>query len=1003
MPICIAGMHRSGTSLVARLLNLCGLYLGPESDLVPAMPDNPEGFWENVHFGKLNDEILAALDSGWDVPPVVAEGWELQPEMIPLRERAAQFVLQFGSKEPWGWKDPRNSITLSFWKRMFPNLRVVVCLRNPLEVVQSLKQRGYSSEVFGLKLWLTYNQRLLAAAQPEHRVVTHYDAYFHDPRSELRRITALLNMTASEEDIDRACAAASPALRHNRATTQELLEAKVPFEIFKLYMDLCAEAGPVYQAALQGETSAEGQPSLSLDSIQRDYADALRVLRLESQLEALEQERKELVTLRDELAHRDVQMKRLRDELVYRDGRLKQLRDESTHLGRELHHFKSELAHREEEFKELKGELVRREEEFKELRSELAHRDKNISQFSGELVRRDELLKELVDSAGSVEAQWHAAAKWGMELDAQVKTLGAQMAEKEKELAHRDEEFKELRSELGNRDIKIKQLGGALMRRDEQLKELAPRAASLEAERTWLREQIRGMQATKFWRLGAQYWRIHARVKSLFQRPKPNNHLDERMGDAGVQMGDQRFVSDESTNSGHPPDVEVSEAHPPMGDDRPATSDLTTPDAGLNRIAEVLGTAVPPDATGLVVGQATPWPRFEKVIAEFQSRFDHDPDILDWHTGLNLAAAFPRLTILSPPTAESTLPYLDHSIDIVVISSSGPDAFKEAQRVATAAVVTCKSSDLQIHSTHLGAEADLEIKVDWQLPEVELSSPSVSIIIPCHNCAPHTENCLTALTETLPHSFMGEIVVVDDASTDETSELLKRWVQRDQRFKILRNETNAGFIASCNHGATAAVGEILVFLNNDTVPLPGWLPALLRTFREHPEAGAVGGKLILPDGSLQEAGSIIFSDGSAANFGRGDRDLDAPLYNYVREVDYCTGACLATKRQLFMELGGFDTRYCPAYYEDVDYCFQLRQEGYRVYYQPETAVIHFEGATSGTDLSAGVKQYQVVNQAKFYEKWVQMLKGQPERPRRFDALAWYSLAVRDGLEGVENR
>src|SRR5207253_716882 len=136
-------------------------------------------------------------------------------------------------------------------------------------------------------------------------------------------------------------------------------------------------------------------------------------------------------------------------------------------------------------------------------------------------------------------------------------------------------------------------------------------------------------------------------------------------------------------------------------------------------------------------------------------------------------------------------------------------------------------------------------------------------------------------------------------------------------------------------------------------------------FHDYPDAGAVGGKLIFPDGTLQEVGGIVFCDGSAANFGRGDDEIDALLYNFVREVDYCSGALLATRRTLFLDLGGFDTRYSPAYCEDSDYCFNLRENGYRVYYQPESAIIHLEGATAGTDVTRGVKRYQVLNNEKF--------------------------------------
>jgi GT2 family glycosyltransferase/glycosyltransferase involved in cell wall biosynthesis len=241
-------------------------------------------------------------------------------------------------------------------------------------------------------------------------------------------------------------------------------------------------------------------------------------------------------------------------------------------------------------------------------------------------------------------------------------------------------------------------------------------------------------------------------------------------------------------------------------------------------------------------------------------------------------------------------------------------------------------------------------------------TPAVSIVIPAFGNALLTYSCLASIARHTSGEF--EVIVVDDASPEPLAAALAD--VRGVRFE--RNDRNVGFIATCNRGAGLARGELLVFLNNDTLVTEGWLDALLATFRERADAGLVGAKLVYPDGRLQEAGGIVWRDGSAWNDGRDDDDA-RPEFNYLREVDYCSGACLAIPRELFHSLGGFAPRYAPAYYEDADLAFRVREAGRRVYYQPAAKIVHFEGQTSGTDVTQGVKRHQAVNRGVFAARW----------------------------------
>ena len=167
-----------------------------------------------------------------------------------------------------------------------------------------------------------------------------------------------------------------------------------------------------------------------------------------------------------------------------------------------------------------------------------------------------------------------------------------------------------------------------------------------------------------------------------------------------------------------------------------------------------------------------------------------------------------------------------------------------------------------------------------------------------------------------------------------------------------------------------------MFLNNDTQVTEGWLSSLVNLIESDPAIGMVGSKLVYPDGRLQEAGGIIWSDGSGWNYGRLD-DPDKAEYNYVKDVDYISGAAILLSTRLWKQLGGFDVRFAPAYCEDSDLAFQVRKAGYRVVYQPLSKVIHFEGISNGTDVNGGgLKRYQVENSRKLKEKWAEEFKKQ---------------------------
>ena len=246
-------------------------------------------------------------------------------------------------------------------------------------------------------------------------------------------------------------------------------------------------------------------------------------------------------------------------------------------------------------------------------------------------------------------------------------------------------------------------------------------------------------------------------------------------------------------------------------------------------------------------------------------------------------------------------------------------------------------------------------------PKVE--TPDVSIVIPAHNKVKVTYFGLCALL-LAKNAASFEVILVDDASTDETAEIEKIV----SGITVIHNETAQRFIRACNAGVEKARGKYVVLLNNDTEPTTGWLDALIDAFDRFPNVGLTGSKLIYPNGQLQDAGGIIWGSGNPWNYGNRANPWD-PRFSYARQADYLSGAALMTTRAIWDQVGGLSSELEPMYFEDTDLSFKVRDAGYTTWFVPSSVVYHYEGMTSGTDVSTGFKRYQEVNRPKFKRRW----------------------------------
>jgi hypothetical protein len=357
MPVAIAGMHRAGTSMVARALRMCGLDLGAEEHFAPPAPDNTEGYWEDLRFVAWNERILEAFGGAWDAVPSFPRAWAADERLRPLREEVDAMAAQ--RREPWGFKDPRTSLTAPFWNARLPGLLFVVCVRHPLEVAGSLRARGYTSERYGLRLWEAYHRALDETVRADRAIVTHYDAWFEDAPGEIDRVLEFVGLAPPAPTRRAAAESASMGARHQRRAVREL--ERLTAEGRQLYESLCLRGGPVLARALARPEAPEASAP----------APAARPPRTDpvAELAAIVSARdEELATLKPLLSAREEELASVQYVLSRKEEELASIRPVLAAREEELASVKAVLAARDEELANVKPLLAAREAEIAALR-----------------------------------------------------------------------------------------------------------------------------------------------------------------------------------------------------------------------------------------------------------------------------------------------------------------------------------------------------------------------------------------------------------------------------------------------------------------------------------------------------------------------------------------------------------------------------------------------------------------------------------------------------------
>jgi GT2 family glycosyltransferase/glycosyltransferase involved in cell wall biosynthesis len=397
--ICIAGAHRSGTSMVTRLLHGCGLYLGPKDALMPPQADNPDGFWEHLGFVALNDELLEALGGAWDLPPKTDDNLSNE-RLDPLRMKARLLIEGFHSAQIWGWKDPRNSLTLPFWEDLLPGLKTLIIVRNPLEVAYSMRKRNGTSYAFGLRLWEIYNRRLIETAGKHDRLFTHYDLFFENAEKELQRIANFVGL--ADAKIHGAAELVATKRRHTHFAVDQLVDAGVSGEVVELYRALIAQASPTRRktsaaksvpGAKSDETDLLPGAVSRLDSFVPDRFAQIEHLYGELLAQTEARHKAEMEKLSAHLAHSEelhkAQVKELTTHLAKTEAAHKvQVKELTTHLAKTETQYKAQI-------QEISAHLAKTESDHKAQVADLTtHYTNEIEQLRQRIVEMNGLLHQ---------------------------------------------------------------------------------------------------------------------------------------------------------------------------------------------------------------------------------------------------------------------------------------------------------------------------------------------------------------------------------------------------------------------------------------------------------------------------------------------------------------------------------------------------------------------------------------------------------------------------------
>jgi GT2 family glycosyltransferase len=963
--ILVLGAHRSGTSALTRTLNLLGADL--PNNLLDPQPDNPTGFWESRDHMFLNDELLGRLGLRWD--SFLSARWNLldRASFVHYRDRIVEFLHRdFDSSQLFIVKDPRLCRLLPVWRAALEQFdaepKCILLVRHPLEVAGSLTSRNQTPLQAGLLIWLRHLLEAEAGSRELNRVFLSYDLLLNDWRAAALRIAQALNiewlrdLTAAANDIDNFL---------QRNAQHHLLGA--------LNADGVDRASPfpairrAYEAACAAARDETADVSAAFDELRTLVSDS------ESLIKPIISESHRLIADNEKLHAVTAQLRQLNERLQAGTAQLRQLlsasQQELSDKTREI----VELTKLSADAAQLRQLLSASQQELSDKTREIVELTK-LSADAAQLRQLNERLRadmaQLRQHLSASEQELSDKAREIVELKLHERRVAATQAARERELAAahavRERELVAVyaKQTAQNEELNRARHNSTLMSR--KLAQLDAKLLELRGSVSWrltapLRETVR------LWdHLKQTLWPYECRFG--LQPALQLTSIDSMQNIWEAQDSNSQFLL--IPRSGRFPmrwcEIEIGLHHP----DGPHQA-LLYVDTG-NGFTENAAIELPLHERGELRAVIELQRRIRALRLnprQQAGRFEiKDVIIREITRGRakqlkrHLAREFSEV-LVAGPSANGRAPMpAELTEDEHVLPDDAPSAPAELSPTEQAPGNGAQPAELaDEQAPESGGAPGLDIKAlvrerlkaelaafltsGAELVLPQSCAPLTSIVLVLYNQAELTYNCLCSIVAHGGNDI--EVIIVDNASTDGTAELL----ERIRGAIVIRNTENRYFPPACNQAAEHAHGKYLLLLNNDAQLLPGSLQAAISVLEQDETIGAVGGRILDLTGRLQEAGSILWSDGSAAGYGRGDV-CDLPQYMFRRNVDFCSAAFLLTQTRLFRDIGGFDEVFSPAYYEEVDFCIRLWKQNLRIVYEPRTAIVHFEYGSSDSAFAA---------------------------------------------------